>query len=76
MLGKAKFIYIAHFIHKIQNTKVLYIKGSEIDIKNNNHNNKNKELKKIIITTIKTRKLYKNVFKMNLKPLRIENDYT
>ncbi len=44
MLGKAS-LFIAHFIHKtIQNTKVLYIKGSEIDIKNNNHNNKNKEI--------------------------------
>ncbi len=52
---------------------MLYIKGSEIVIKNNNnHNNKNKELKKIIIKT----KWYKNWFKKNLKQLRIENDYT
>ncbi len=47
---------------------MLYIKGSEIVIKNNN---KNKELKKIIQT-----KLYKNLFKKNLKHLRIEKDYT
>ncbi len=37
--GKAKFIYIAHFIHS-GNSQVLYIKESEIVI----HSNKNKEL--------------------------------
>ncbi len=36
-LGQGKFIYIAHFIHS-GNFKVLYIKGSEIDIDNNNKN--------------------------------------
>ncbi len=39
-IWQGKFIYIAHFIHSGNNTKVLYIK-SEIII----HSNKNKELK-------------------------------
>ncbi len=50
-------------------------KGSEIDIKNNNENKDKKKKKEKTITTIKT-KLYKNVFEINFKQLRIENDYT
>ncbi len=54
---QGKFIYIAHFIHSGYSKCLVYTKGSEIVIKNNNHSNKNKELKITVITTIKTRNL-------------------
>jgi len=54
---QGKFIYIAHFIHSGYSKCLVYTKGDEIVIKNNNHSNKNKELKITVITTIKTRNL-------------------